>query len=88
MKIFREILSPLLAVLAAFIVGGLIVSQFITLYITPGFEFQVVDRLLEEPWLHVEAISGTSAGAMNAAVLASGWTSADFARLPRARVLR
>ena len=29
--------------------------------------------LLEEPWLKVEAISGTSAGAMNAAVLVSGW---------------
>jgi NTE family protein len=33
----------------------------------------VLDRLLEEPWLHIEAISGTSAGAMNAAVLADGW---------------
>jgi NTE family protein len=34
----------------------------------------VLDRLLEEPWLQIEAISGTSAGAMNAAVLADGWT--------------
>jgi NTE family protein len=34
----------------------------------------VLDRLLEEPWLRIEAISGTSAGAMNAAVLADGWT--------------
>ncbi len=33
----------------------------------------VLDRLLEEPHLHIEAISGTSAGAMNAAALASGW---------------
>ena len=33
----------------------------------------VLDRLLEEPHLHFEAISGTSAGAMNAAALASGW---------------
>lgn len=32
----------------------------------------VLDRLLEEPGLHVEGISGTSAGAMNAAVLADG----------------
>ena len=32
----------------------------------------VIDRLLEEPWLHIEGISGTSAGAMNAAVMASG----------------
>jgi NTE family protein len=33
----------------------------------------VLDRLLEEPPLRIEAISGTSAGAMNAAALASGW---------------
>ena len=33
----------------------------------------VLDRLLEEPLLNIEAISGTSAGAMNAAALASGW---------------
>jgi NTE family protein len=33
----------------------------------------VLDRLLEEePWLEIEGISGTSAGAMNAAVLADG----------------
>jgi NTE family protein len=32
----------------------------------------VLDRLLEEPWLKIDAISGTSAGAMNAAVLVSG----------------
>jgi NTE family protein len=31
-----------------------------------------LDRLLEEPWLTFDGISGTSAGAMNAAVLASG----------------
>ena len=39
-----------------------------------AFTWGVLDRLLEEPWLHIEAISGTSAGAMNAAVLADGWT--------------
>lgn len=33
----------------------------------------VLDRFLEEPRLRIEAISGTSAGAMNAAALASGW---------------
>ncbi|MBV9481190.1 patatin-like phospholipase family protein [Bradyrhizobium sp.] len=38
-----------------------------------AFTWGVLDRLLEEPWLSVEAISGTSAGAMNAAVLAYGW---------------
>ena len=36
------------------------------------FTWGVLDRLLEEPWLKIEAISGTSAGAMNAAVLVSG----------------
>jgi NTE family protein len=39
-----------------------------------AFTWGVLDRLLEEPWLKIEGISGTSAGAMNAAVLASGWT--------------
>ena len=38
-----------------------------------AFTWGVLDRLLEEPWLKIEAISGTSAGAMNAAVLVSGW---------------
>jgi NTE family protein len=37
-----------------------------------AFTWGVLDRLLEEEWLTVEAISGTSAGAMNAAVMASG----------------
>jgi NTE family protein len=44
-----------------------------------AFTWGVLDRLLEESWLHVEAISGTSAGAMNAAVLASGWTKGGAA---------
>jgi len=35
----------------------------------------VLDRLLDERHLRIEAISGTSAGAMNAAALASGWVS-------------
>jgi NTE family protein len=39
-----------------------------------AFTWGVLDRLLEEPWLHIAAISGTSAGAMNAAVLSDGWT--------------
>lgn len=38
-----------------------------------AFTWGVLDRLLEEPWIHISAISGTSAGAMNAAVLADGW---------------
>ncbi|MDQ8020230.1 MAG: patatin-like phospholipase family protein [Moraxellaceae bacterium] len=37
-----------------------------------AFTWGVLDRLLEEPWLRIEGISGTSAGAMNAAVLADG----------------
>ena len=39
-----------------------------------AFTWGVLDRLLEEPWLQIAGISGTSAGAMNAAVLADGWT--------------
>lgn len=47
-----------------------------------AFTWGVLDRILEEPWLNIEAISGTSAGAMNAAVLADGWLKggADGAR--------
>ncbi len=39
-----------------------------------AFTWGVLDRLLEEPWIKIEAISGTSAGAMNAAVLVDGWS--------------
>src|SRR3984893_308164 len=47
-----------------------------------AFTWGVLDRLLEEPWIKIEAISGTSAGAMNAAVLVDGWSKggADGAR--------
>jgi NTE family protein len=38
-----------------------------------AFTWGVLDRLLEESRLKIDAISGTSAGAMNAAVLADGW---------------
>ena len=37
-----------------------------------AFTWGVLDRLLEEPWLEIDGISGTSAGAMNAAVLVYG----------------
>src|SRR3974390_1332946 len=37
-----------------------------------AFTWGVLDRFLQEPWLKIEGISGTSAGAMNAAVLAHG----------------
>jgi NTE family protein len=47
-----------------------------------AYTWGVVDRLLEEPWLKIEGISGTSAGAMNAAVLVAGHAAggADGAR--------
>ena len=47
-----------------------------------AFTWGVLNRLLEEPWIKIEAISGTSAGAMNAAVLVDGWSrnGADGAR--------
>jgi NTE family protein len=38
-----------------------------------AFTWGVLDRLMDEPWLRIEGISGTSAGAMNAVVLASGF---------------
>jgi NTE family protein len=40
-----------------------------------AFTWGVLDRLLEEPWLRIDGISGTSAGAMNAVVLAAGFTA-------------
>jgi NTE family protein len=38
-----------------------------------AFTWGVLDRLLEEPWLQIDGISGTSAGAMNAAILVHGF---------------
>ncbi|MFO0947495.1 MAG: patatin-like phospholipase family protein [Planctomycetota bacterium] len=38
-----------------------------------AFTWGVLDRILDEPCLKIEGISGTSAGAMNAAVLAQGF---------------
>jgi len=40
-----------------------------------AFTWGVLDRLLEDERLQIAAISGTSAGAMNAVALASGWAS-------------
>ncbi|MFK8081126.1 MAG: patatin-like phospholipase family protein [Granulosicoccus sp.] len=42
-----------------------------------AFTWGVLDRLLEEPNLLIDAISGTSAGAMNAVVLADGFTRCE-----------
>jgi NTE family protein len=39
-----------------------------------AFTWGVLDRLLDEPWLQIEGISGTSAGAMNAAVMVDGYS--------------
>lgn len=44
-----------------------------------AFTWGVLDRLLEEELLHIDGISGTSAGAMNAAVLACGFTAGGAA---------
>ncbi|MGH7103902.1 MAG: patatin-like phospholipase family protein, partial [Acetobacteraceae bacterium] len=44
-----------------------------------AFTWGVLDRLLEENWLRIEGVSGTSAGAMNAAVLADGYTEGGAA---------
>jgi NTE family protein len=41
-----------------------------------AFTWGVLDRLLEEPRLGIDGISGTSAGAMNAALLADGHATA------------
>ena len=38
-----------------------------------AFTWGVLDRLLEESWLEIDGISGTSAGAMNAAILVDGY---------------
>ena len=38
-----------------------------------AFTWGVLDRVLEEPRLRIDGISGTSAGAMNAAVLVDGY---------------
>lgn len=40
-----------------------------------AFTWGVLDRLLEESWLQIDGISGTSAGAMNAAALAYGFAT-------------
>ncbi|WIT11151.1 patatin-like phospholipase family protein [Paucibacter sediminis] len=44
-----------------------------------AFTWGVLDALLEDGRLAIDGISGTSAGAMNAAVLASGWARGEAA---------
>jgi len=38
-----------------------------------AFTRRVLDRILEKDWLTIDGISGTSASALNAAILASGF---------------
>lgn len=38
-----------------------------------AFTWGVLERLLDEPWLNLRAISGASAGALNGAAVTSGW---------------
>jgi NTE family protein len=52
-----------------------------------AFTWGVVDRLLQEPGIRIEGISGTSAGAMNAVVLAAGYAG-DGAEGARAALER
>jgi predicted acylesterase/phospholipase RssA len=42
-----------------------------------AFTWGVLDRLLDESWLRIEGISGTSAGAMNAAILVDGYAEGE-----------
>lgn len=45
-----------------------------------AFTWGVLDRLLEERWLVIDGISGTSAGAMNAAILVHGFVQGGAAQ--------
>ena len=42
-----------------------------------AFTWGVLERLLDEPWLEIAGISGTSAGALNGAALKAGMAQAD-----------
>jgi NTE family protein len=62
--------------------------QSVTLALQGGgslgaFTWGVLDRLLDVPELHIEAVSGTSAGAMNAAMLVQGLASGGKAEAKR-----
>jgi NTE family protein len=41
-----------------------------------AFTWGALERLIEEPWLRIDGVSGTSAGAMNAAAFVDGYTDA------------
>ncbi|MCH2165076.1 MAG: patatin-like phospholipase family protein [Marinovum sp.] len=44
-----------------------------------AFTWGVLDRLLQEDWIEIAAITGTSAGALNGAALKSGWVKGQRA---------
>lgn len=44
-----------------------------------AFTWGVLDRLLEESWITIDGVSGTSAGAMNAAVMIDGYAAGGAA---------
>ena len=48
-----------------------------------AFAWGVLDRLLDAPELRIEMVSGTSAGAMNAAMLVQGLATGDAAEAKR-----
>ncbi|HYI83126.1 MAG TPA: patatin-like phospholipase family protein, partial [Acetobacteraceae bacterium] len=48
-----------------------------------AFAWGVLDRLLDTPELRIEMVSGTSAGAMNAAMLVQGLATGDAAEAKR-----
>lgn len=49
-----------------------------------AFTWGVIDRLLDESWIGLTGVSGTSAGAMNAAVLVDGFTEGGRAGAQKA----
>uniref|UniRef100_UPI0033420773 patatin-like phospholipase family protein n=1 Tax=Castellaniella defragrans TaxID=75697 RepID=UPI0033420773 len=49
-----------------------------------AFTWGVLDRILDEDWLRIDGISGTSAGAMNAVVLAHGYSRGGVAGAKKA----
>jgi NTE family protein len=53
-----------------------------------AFTWGVLDALLEDGRVGIEGLSGTSAGAVNAVALASGWATAEGRRPRPARRAR
>ena len=49
-----------------------------------AFTWGVLDRLLDEPWIEIDGLSGASAGALNAAALAAGWAGSGRPKGARA----